>query len=96
MLLQADVYELTGGSSVTDVNQNFAFMTVDMFTAGGGRSIAWACTTRASCILLFAVNVFEAFLNIFLKAEFLFPDFELAFSGHGIGVFFELKEVEAF
>ena len=96
LLLQTDVYKLTGGGGITNVNQDFAFLTVDIFAAGGGRAVAGACTTRASCILLFAVNFFEALLNIFLKAEFLFPYFELAFGDHGIGVFFELNEVEAF
>lgn len=87
---------MTGGGSVTDIKQDFAFLTVDIFAAGGGWGVTGACTTRASCILLFAVNFFEALLNIFLKAELLFPYFKLAFSDHGIGVFFELKEVEAF
>jgi hypothetical protein len=96
LLLQTDVYKLTRCGSVTDVNQDFAFLTVDIFAAGGGWGVTGACTTRARCILLFAVNIFEAFLNIFLKAKFLFPYFKLAFGDHGIGVFFELNEVEAF
>jgi hypothetical protein len=96
LLLQTDAYKLTGCGSITDVNQDFAFLTVDIFAAGGGRGVAGACTTRACCILLFAVNFFKALLNIFLKAECLFPYFKLAFGDHGIGVFFELNEVEAF
>ncbi len=95
LFLQADAQILTGGNGVADVKENFAFLAVHEFATGGGGSAAWACAW-ASSICLLAVKSFEALLDIFLNAEFNFPDFELAFGDHGVGVLLELEEVEAF